>query len=158
MKNRIIWVIGTFFLIIILAICCGREVTILPSAEVNFLSEGDGTITMRAIGTGNNQEEAIADAEKNAFDVILFRGLPESKQKMALIGTDEKEQKTAFKEYFSDLYGNSRYKTFVMSSIPTSDLIKQPDGKKNIAVDVKINFNALRTDLEQHNIIRKFGL
>jgi hypothetical protein len=30
-------------------------------------------------------------------------------------------------------------------------------GKKNISVDVKINLVSLRKDLEENNIIRKFG-
>jgi hypothetical protein len=112
---------------------------------------------MRAIGTGNNQNDAFADAEKNAFNIVLFRGLPGSMQKMALIGTDESVQKTTFKDYFDEFYGNARYMTFVMSSIPESDLMMQKDSTVSIAVDIKINLNALRADLEQQNIIRKFG-
>ena len=44
-----------------------------------------------------------------------------------------------------------------MSSISTSDLTKHKGGKKSIAVDIKINLVSLRKDLEQNNIIRKFG-
>ena len=43
-----------------------------------------------------------------------------------------------------------------MSSTESSNLIDLKTGKK-IFVDVKINFNSLRKDLEQNNIIRKFG-
>jgi hypothetical protein len=134
---------------------CSRKT--LPTAEVNFLSGNDGTITMRAIGSGTNQEEAIFDAERNAFEVIFFRGLPESEQKIALIGTNESEEKEKNKDYFDRFYKDKRYKTFVMSSIPASDLIKHQGDKKSMAVDIKINLVALRKDLEQNNIIRKFG-
>lgn len=129
----------------------------LPTAEVNYLSGKDGTITMRAIGIGVNTEDAIYDAEKNAMNVLLFRGLPESEQKLALIGTNEVEEKNKHKDYFNKFYSEKRYKTFIMSSIPTSDLIKHKGGKKSIATDIKINLVALRKDLEQNNIIRKFG-
>lgn len=146
--------IGIIFLTTIVSSCSYKT---LPSSEVNYLSGKDGTITMRAIGIGVNTEEAIYDAEKNAFDVLLFRGLPESEQKVALIGTNEAEEKNKHKDYFNKFYSEKRYKTFVMSSIPTSDLIKHKGGKKSIAADIKINLVALRKDLEQNNIIRKFG-
>jgi len=128
----------------------------MPSAEVNFISGKEGTITMRAIGIGNNEGEAISDAVNNAFDVLLFRGLPESEQKIPLIGTNENEERGKHKEYFDEFY-KGRYNSFVMSSIPSSDLINYKGGKKSIAVDVNINLTALRKDLEQNNIIRKFG-
>jgi len=43
-----------------------------------------------------------------------------------------------------------------MSSIPVSGLTKVKGGK-SITVDVKINLNALRSDLETFGVIRKFG-
>lgn len=148
---------STLVFIILLLLSFSCSIKTIPTAEVNFLSGNDGTITMRAIGIGSNQEDAIIDAEKNAFNVIFFRGIPESEQKIALIGTNETEEKEKHKEYFDKFYKEKRYKTFVMSSVPTSDLIKHKGGKKSISVDVKINLVALRKDLEQFNIIRKFG-
>jgi hypothetical protein len=147
------------FLVIVtlLLITSGCSMKTLPTAEVNYLSGKEGTITVRAIGVGSNQEEAIIDAEKNVFNVIFFRGLPESEQKIALIGTNESEEKEKNKDYFNKFYKDKRYKTFVMSSISTSDLTKHKGGKKSIAVDIKINLVSLRKDLEQNNIIRKFG-
>jgi hypothetical protein len=152
--------ISSLVIVILLIITNGCSIKTLPIgevAEVNYLSGKEGTITMRAIGIGTNQEDAIIDAEKNAFNVIFFRGLPESEQKIALIGTNEIIEKEKNKDYFNKLYKEKRYKTFVMSSIATSDLIKHKGGKKSIAIDVKINLVALRKDLEQNNIIRKFG-
>lgn len=128
-----------------------------PTSEVNFISGKEGTITIRAIGIGINEQKAIIDAEKNAFNVILFRGLPESVQKTALVGTNENEEKERHKEYFNKFYNEERYKTFVMSSIPVSALIRHKGGEKSISIDININLSALRKDLEENNIIRKFG-
>jgi hypothetical protein len=153
---RVLARISTFIVLILLLQSCSSSKKTLPSAEVNFLSNTDGTITMRANGIGNSEGEAIGDAMYNAFDVLFFRGLPESEQKKPLVGTNENEERAKNKEYFDEFY-KGRYKTFVMSSIPTSELIKYTGGKKGIAIDVKINVVALRTDLEEHNIIRKFG-
>jgi hypothetical protein len=144
-------------LIIFMTVANSCSYKTMPTAEVNYLTGKDGTITMRAIGIGVNSEDAIYDAEKNAINVILFRGLPESEQKVALVGTNEAEEKNKHKDYFNKFYSEKRYKTFIMSSIPTSDLIKHKGGKKSIATDIKINLVALRKDLEQNNIIRKFG-
>ena len=152
-KNKAHWL---FYILLLTSFSCSRK--IVPTAEVNFLSGNDGTITVRAIGVGSNQEDAIVNAEKNVFNAIFFRGLPESEQKIALIGTNETEEKEKHKDYFNKFYKEKRYKTFVMSSIPTSDLINYKGSQKSISLDVKINLVALRKDLEQFNIIRKFGL
>ncbi|SNR71683.1 hypothetical protein [Flavobacterium sp. ov086] len=129
----------------------------VPASPVNYLSGNAGTITMRAIGTGGNQQDAISEAEKSAINVLLFRGLPESEQKTALIGSNESEEIEKHKEYFDKFYTQKRYKSFIMSSIPVGKFARQNGGKKSLPLDVKVNLAALRADLEQNNIIRKFG-
>ncbi len=129
----------------------------LPSSEVNYISENNGTITIRATGNGKNKREAISEAEKNAINVLFFRGLPESRHKIALIGTNESQEIEKHAQYFENFYTQNRYKTFIMSSIPVSDFAKKNEGAKSLTLDVKVNLVALRRDLEQNNIIRKFG-
>jgi hypothetical protein len=149
--------ISALVLLVLLSVTYSCSKKTLPTSEVNYLSGNDGTITMRAIGNGTNQQEAISEAEKNAINVLFFRGLPESEQKIALIGTNESEEIEKHKQYFEKFYTQKRYKTFIMSSIPVSDFAKQNGGAKSLALDVKVNLVALRKDLEQNNIIRKFG-
>jgi hypothetical protein len=145
------------FAVLVMILTTGCSKKTLASAEVNYVSGNEGTIVMRSIGVGTNQQEAIADAEKRSINVILFRGLPESLQKIALIGTNESEEMDKHKDYFDTFYNKIRYRTFIMSSIPVSDFKRQSGGSKSLAVDVKVNLVALRKDLEQNNIIRKFG-
>lgn len=135
---------------------CNRKV--FPTAKVNYLKEVEGTITMRAIGTGKGMKQAIADAEKNAIQVILFRGLPESQQNLPMIPLNEYQAVQKYPEYFRLLYDKYRYRTFIMASVPTLGSIKSTKKLKSIAVDLKINIYALRRDLEQNGIINKFGL
>ncbi len=130
--------------------------TVYPSATVNYLSGNEQTLTVRSVGIGKNEEEAISNAEQNVFDVLLFRGLPESNQKITLIGSDEHSEKIKHKNYFDQFYEGKRYKTFIMSSLPVSNLTKTKSGKM-ISVDVKVNLSALRNDLESFGVIRKFG-
>lgn len=141
----------------LMLICSACSKKTIPSAEVNYLSYREGVISLRSLGTGNNERDAIADAKKNALNVLLFRGVPGTEQKDPLIGMDESVLIEANRLYFDKFYGENRYNSFIMSSIPTSNFTKRKKGKCCIAVDVKINLLALRKDLEQNNIIRKFG-
>jgi hypothetical protein len=126
------------------------------SGEVNFLyKEAQGTIAVKSTGYGKNQMEAVADAQKNAFKVLLFKGLPGTELNVPLI-ENENDSKSKHEDYFKKFFDQGNYKTFMMSSNESSNLIKMK-GTKKIIVDVKINYNSLRKDLEQNQLIRKFG-
>jgi hypothetical protein len=131
--------------------------TAYPSAEVHYLTGDDQTLTARSIGLGKDEETAIVNAEQKVFDVLLFRGLPDSKQKLPMIGTDESAARSKNPSYFDNFYNNRRHKTFVISSIPVTNAIRMKGGLKQITLDVKINLAALRKDLETAGAIRRFG-
>lgn len=151
--KRYIYLISIVLLISIALPCCK---TIYPSAEVNYLSGDEQTLTVRSVGVGNDEEKAIINAEQKVFDVLFFRGLPESKQKIPLIGSNEQEEKSKHKNYFDGFYDGKRHKTFVMSSIPVSNA-KAKSRQKIVTLDVKVNLSSLRHDLETFGVIRKFG-
>jgi hypothetical protein len=126
------------------------------SAEVNFLyKEAQGTIGVKAIGYGKNQESAVEDAQKSAFKILLFKGIPGTELNIPLI-QNENEATSKNSNYFKKLFDEGYYKTFLMSSTESSNLIKIK-GNKKITVDMKINYNSLRKDLENNSITRKFG-
>ena len=121
------------------------------SAEVNFLyKEATGTIAVKSTGFGKNQTDAVSDAQQNAF-----KGLPGTELNVPLI-ENENDAKSKHSDYFKKFFEQGNYKTFMMSSTESSNLIKMK-GTKKITVDVKINYNSLRKDLEQNQLIRKFG-
>jgi hypothetical protein len=153
MKNRIKSILS---LIVILGLhSCGPKLQSY-SAEVNFLyKEAQGMIAVKSTGYGKNQTEAVTDAQKNAFKVLLFKGLPGTELNIPLI-ENENNAKSKHAEYFKLFFDKENYKTFMMSSTESSNLIKMK-GIKKITVDVKINYNSLRKDLEQNQLIRKFG-
>jgi hypothetical protein len=126
------------------------------TAEVNFLyKEAQGTIAVKSTGYGKNQTEAVSDAQKSAFKVLLFKGLPGTELNVPLI-ENENEASSKHSAYFKKFFDEGNYKTFMMSSTESSNLINMK-GTKKITVDVKINYNSLRKDLEQNQLIRKFG-
>lgn len=126
------------------------------SAQVVFLNKDEeGTINLNSMGFGKDENAAIIDAQINAFNTILFKGIPSTDLSVPLI-ENENDAKSKHNEYFTKLFGQGFYQTFLM----TSTLHEAPakvKGGKLCSVDLKINFKALRIDLEQNNIIRKFG-
>jgi hypothetical protein len=142
------------FLTVFLTACSSK---VKPySGEVNFLyKEAQGTIGVKAVGYGNNQETAVEDAQKNAFKILLFKGIPGTELNIPLI-QNESEATSKFSSYFKKFFDDGFYKTYIMSSSESSNLIKMK-GYKKISVDIKINYNSLRKDLENNQLIRKFG-
>ncbi|HUN14476.1 MULTISPECIES: hypothetical protein [unclassified Alistipes] len=143
---------------LLLAFClgsCSKHVYTVQS--VGFVSEQNGAITIRSTGFGKTADEAMNSAEQYAIELLLFRGLPGSQQTTPLVGIDEATAKSRYKQYFEELLANGRHKTFVLSSIPVSDFAKHDWSQRNVTMDVRINLTALRSDLETHGIIRKFG-
>lgn len=148
-------------IILIASVCfVACSPTIIPSAEVNYLGKGEqGTIQLRSIGyvkKSGNIEDAKLEAERNAFNAIFFRGIPGTDIANALIGTNEQEVRSKHSAYFSKFDSEKRFRTFIMASNPTTPIIKEK-GYKKITVDLKINIQSLRKDLEQNGVIRKFG-
>lgn len=128
------------------------------SGEVNFIGESGGTISVRSVGYGKNKIEATDDAEIRAMEVIFFRGISGSSLKDPLISTNSDDVKNKNQGFFDKFYNEKQYKTYITSSIPTTDnLIKNKGGMKSLVVDIVINIKALKMNLEENNIIRKFG-
>jgi hypothetical protein len=153
MKNKLKSILG---IIVILGLhSCSPKIQPY-SGEVNFLyKEAQGTIAVKSTGYGKNQTEAVSDAQINAFKILLFKGLPGTELNVPLI-ENENDAKSKHSDYFKKFFEQGNYKTFMMSSTESSNLIKMK-GTKKITVDVKINYNSLRKDLEQNQLIRKFG-
>ncbi|MDZ4846445.1 MAG: hypothetical protein SH857_12955 [Chitinophagales bacterium] len=147
---------------------CHRETANVIS-DATYLTYANGVLKVRATGYGNQENEAITAAEKAALEALMFRGIPGSQQNMPLVSIDEKS-KSDNQKYFNEFFDGLRYKSFIVSSQAVSPLTKvsggkvkengekQPLGKNKITVDIGINLASLRKNLEQNNVIRKFGL
>ena len=129
----------------------------LPESGPVATNEREGTITVRSTGTGYNARRARLDAERQAVYNLLFRGYPDSQQKTPMIGYSEAEITRQHKDYFTMMFGmtelgENRYRSFIIGSKPSGRF-----GRNQLDVDVTINLRALRSDLEQRGVIRKFG-
>ncbi|MCD4730648.1 MAG: hypothetical protein K8R74_08615 [Bacteroidales bacterium] len=124
--------------------------------QVNFLQkESQGTITVRSVGKAKKLNDAIVKAEQNVFDVLLFRGIPETDVSTPMI-TDEGEAKANNQDFFNQFFDGYGYKKFIMSSIESSPPSKKK-GVRTVTLDIKVNIQSLRKELENSGIIRKFG-
>lgn len=133
-------------------------VLVYGQGRVSYVNDGNGTITLRVTAYGKKSKNAIENAEIEAIKTILFRGIPESTQcKNPLISTNENDIIKNNKDYFVDFFDRKRCRSFIISNVPVSKFSKDATNKKCITVDIKVNFKSIRSDLENHNIIRKFG-
>jgi hypothetical protein len=114
-----------------------------------------GLIVVESDGYGKKKQIAIEDAQYRAMETIMFRGVPGTDLNIPLIA-DDVEAKSKFKKYFDELKAG-RYKDFITNTNVTSEFVKKTKGAKNISIQVEINYKALRIDLEQKQLIRKFG-
>lgn len=136
---------------------CSKKIT--PTAETTYLTYKDGVLNLRSTGyctLTDFKDQCVDAAQQNSFQTLFYRGIPGSQQNTPLIGIDEKE-KTANEKFMKDFFTSGRYKTFIVSSTPVSDLIRQRKQKK-ITVDVGINLTSLRKELEHNKVIKPFGL
>lgn len=129
-----------------------------PKAIYNAvgISDDANSITLRCNGYGVSDADALADAGRYAVEQLLFRGVPNSNQRNPLIGTDEATARTQYKAYISDLFDKRRYLSFLTLSAPVD--VGTERGKHWTVADITVNLRAVRTDLEQAGVIRKFGL
>ncbi len=126
------------------------------SASVEFINKDDsGTITVRSSGFGSKKELAVVDAQLSAFNILLFKGLPGTDLNVPLV-ENENDAKNKYSEYFKRLLDQGDYNKFMMSSSFNSEPVAVKGGFF-VSLDIKINYNSLRKDLEQNQIIRKFG-
>jgi hypothetical protein len=121
----------------------------LPGSE-------QGTIYIETTGLGNSEDDAYNNAASEAFNAVLFKGIPGSVQPKPMVD-DETAAKNAHKDVIDCFHTFECYSKFVSGSekIGTPQKVK---GGTSVNLRIKINLPLLKTYLEQNNVIRKFGL
>jgi hypothetical protein len=91
----------------------------------------------------------------NAFENILYRGIPGSMQREPLI-SNEKEARQKHFSFLNQLLEGEDYHSFMTASLVDERTGKR--GKFTVTQRVSFDIEALRRHLEKNGIIRKFGL
>jgi hypothetical protein len=124
-------------------------------SEIKLINKPDAS---RCVISGNgyskSTDEAVSEAEKNIFNVILFQGIAGTDLERPMI-ENSAEIKNAHDSYFKNLLDNKGYKKFITERSNTSSNIVK--GGFQAQTTLTINLIALRKDLEDNGIIRKFG-
>ncbi len=142
-------------LVLITFLGCSKKQYPPFSPELSFVSkEANGLVILRSNGFGGNIDAATNDAQRNAFYHIIFKGIPGTELNVPMVD-NEANAKAKHKDYIDKFFGG-KYQEFMLTSTITSNLIAV-NGGYQITVEVKINTNSLRKDLEQNQVIRKFG-
>lgn len=143
-------------IMLLLFSCTSVEKVNLPKrGDISFLSESDGTTSIKCVASAFTFEDAVKEAEIYAIEQLFFRGLSNSQQRMPMISTSESIEKSKHKIFFDDLFGNNRYKTFVTES-KTLSSVKYGSGIQ-VELSVTVDHRSLRRDLETNGVIRKLG-
>ena len=137
-------------------VSCSQKVY-SPQVKNNSTTE-EGTIRIQSTGLGNNLPEAYNNAVENAFSTLLYKGIPESIQATPMV-PDEMRAKEQYAKVLSCFKDKGCYTQFLTSASKDSKERVRGTALLNYEVksDVTINIRALRTYLEQNNVIRKFG-
>lgn len=149
MKNLIHYLVLS---LILLSCKSTKEYHQVPN--IGIISENKGEVILKAV-TENNTK-GIEEAQKSAIKTILFKGIANSSSLNVPLVANESQSLAEYKDYYDNLLNKGFYKTFILSS-QESGVSKNPNGKNKLVLVMKINVNALRRDLEQHSVIRKFG-
>lgn len=144
-----------FACLLIVSCNTARDIPYTRTAEVVSIKSTDRTITLHASTQAASINQAILYSERLAMENILFRGIPKSSQEHPIIA-DEYKTTTANKAYFEWLLSEQAYRRFYIES--TLYRQQQTKGNAFITQQITIDLEALRKDLEQQNVIRKFGL
>jgi hypothetical protein len=131
---------------------------ILSTAEVKFLSTKDGVLNLQSTGycpLKDAQKQCVDSAQVNAFRILFYYGVPGSSQSIPLISYNEKAA-AINNDYLNSFFIDGTYKRFIVNSVLTSE-ISEVQYYKTI-VTLGINITSLRRELENHKVIRKFGL
>lgn len=136
--------------------CGGNKNATFDSAKVNYISNDRlESITVSSSDIGENNEEAIFKAKKLAFQNLFFRGILNSPFNKPLLGINEQGKFKKHKDYLNSFY-TKRMGTFITDTNESVSKIK--GGQRMARVKMTINMLALRKDLEEHQVIKKFGL
>ncbi len=152
----------TFLLTITITTSCGRKTAQVSGVyaystpeTVCIANQGDGTIVLRAWGTGANKAQAIEQAQKNALMDVIYNGIKSGQISDPLIL--EINAKEKFRYYFEPFFSkNGEYKNYVSVDDVNKDsrIEAKATSRNGHSVIVVVNRSALRERLINDNIIK----
>ena len=148
-------ILTIIIIIVAMVWACSPAPKVYSPQISNINRTEEGTIYVKCTGMGKNKEAAYENAIYNAFSTVLYQGVPESVQSRPLV--EPANTQAARSKLEKCITSNECYRNFI-TQITSSGSYTKVDGGYATVASIKINMTALRSYLEQNNIIRKFGL
>lgn len=149
----------TFVLALLLAGACNRHVS---TRSINIISqEAQGLAVIEADGIGGSQLTVEQDAQRFTLERILYDGIPGaqvSALRLPMIGQRSQLSASQQKQLNALLEPANAARYFTAMSQSSGGPALSSSNKLMRRFTFKVNYDLLRRDLEQQQIIRKFGL
>ncbi|MCC6541692.1 MAG: hypothetical protein IT225_05690 [Flavobacteriales bacterium] len=137
-----------------IAACHGTKPTAF-SHQVSLAEpeQAPGLLWINGNGEGNSRDKAVHDAQRAIFEQLLFRGIAGSSWSRPMV-PDEANSKLEHPDLYKALLDDLGYRPFILAA--QHGTLDKKTG--TLTTKLHIDTNALRKHLEQHGIIRPFGL
>ena len=116
----------------------------------------DGACQIRVAGNGNNLAAAKVEAQKNAVNEVLFKGLNSSKQSLKPV-VAEVNARSRYNDYFNKFFADGGdYKKFVtlMDNQKTAGKYVKNQSQVQCHVNVTVDVEGLKAKLREDKIIK----
>ena len=125
------------------------------SGMVECIEKDRTTITLSSTALANEKNAGHEYAIRNAFENLLFKGIPNSNQEKPLIGNESKSRQEHEAFYYS-LFQDKEYRKFIIDNY----IKKSYKSKSGVNVNsvIKVDLQSFKNHLEQEKVTRKFGL
>lgn len=142
-------ILFVFFILLLAVSSCSRGFYTSHVQSVPGATE-QGRVYVEATGLGRFEEVAYNSAALNAFNTILFRGLPASPQPLPLIGNEEmaKREHAIALKCFDNF---DCYNQFIISTEKVGFPQREHRGLA-VTLKIKINLRSLRAYLEKNTL------
>lgn len=143
-------------LIVFVASCnATKMIPFSRTGMVKCVEKDRTTITLESESTASSFETSKEYAVRNAFENLLFKGVPDSNQERPLV-SNESSFMSDHKTLYNNLIKAKEYQLFILQSdvVDTYKTNTTHVTKVKLHVDLK----AFKTYLEKNGAIRKFGI
>jgi hypothetical protein len=123
------------------------------NGEVNCVQADDRIVTVQSEYTASSALKAEEFAVVNALENLLFKGVHNCRER-ALVN-DESEWKREHSDYLDWLVERGEYARFVTERNKVAEI---GNTSKSVTMHISFDLDALRKDMEQKGVLRKFGL
>lgn len=150
MKNLII-------LLACFAFACSsvKPIPFTRSGSVECVGKDRTTISLSSQSFAHTAEIAQEYAIRNAFENLLFKGVPNSNQERAMV-PNESDFIQDHSSVYNNLVKKKDYQLFIIDS--SVENMSKTNGGYNSSVYLKIDLGAFRDYLVKEGAVRKFGI